>query len=592
MQLDPEELHSESNAAADADSDSSDDSAENMAERDPLLGSSNNGGRRRTGSGAGFKERSRNKSYTNEDVDPSLYSQRNWWGFFLLGTLNNFSFVVVTSGSKALAESFNELQLLGVLQWASVGAGLFVRSLNAFVLEGVPTSTRVNAAAAVFLVGYIGLTISPLVDFWLAVVSIVLIGGACSFGESVLLGFMRRYPVQITGGWSSGTGMAGVGGSLFYMLCWFLLHSRAGCDTKQSLVVIYFLMVASVPLYLFSYYVIVTRSSLERFIGSPPPLRSKSFKAKAGDKSRKTHQNGGGLPRPTLSRVTERSDEAEEDAANDDERGLDGLAPSSYQTYEETEGPAPHTFDADVEASLALVAGSGGGGGDDDEPTLDRALRVTGLILNPAMQLCAVYFFEYCVSVGFAAHAVPKLKPGQPRPEPSLLGNFNGFWDDSSSFVVLAFCYQAGVLISRSSLEWMRWGVDRVWILTALQVRVGGLREERERERERERELTTKTTRFCTNQAFSFTVWLVNSLPGEIGHFMPAVMQVGLATFFLCLFFFSCLTTLYLSTYLTIYLSMYLSIYSPGPDDGFHRSAWRRDVRQRVCQHCRRRRHS
>ena len=217
MQLEPEE-DSDSNAWKEevngVVSDASDD--EMGREQDPLLArdSQSSSSRSRTGNGASFEARSRNKSYTNEDVDPSLYSSRNWWGFFLLGTLNNFSFVVVTSGSKALAESFNQLQLLGVLQWASVGAGLFVRSLNAFALENVSTSTRVNWAAGVFLVGYIGLTISPMVNFWLAVVSIVLIGGACSFGESVLLGFMRRYPVQITGGWSSGTGMAGVGGRL------------------------------------------------------------------------------------------------------------------------------------------------------------------------------------------------------------------------------------------------------------------------------------------------------------------------------------------------------------------------------------------
>ena len=78
--------------------------------------------------------------------------------------------------------------------------------------------------------------------FWVAILSIVALGAACSFAESVFLGFLRKYPVQMTNGWSSGTGMAGVGGSFLYLS----LHSAGMKDGNVFLlliptIIVYFL---------------------------------------------------------------------------------------------------------------------------------------------------------------------------------------------------------------------------------------------------------------------------------------------------------------------------------------------------------------
>lgn len=41
--------------------------------------------------------------------------------------------------------------------------------------------------------------------------------------RSVLLGYLRKYPSELVGGWSSGTGLAGVGGAALYLA--FGMHS-------------------------------------------------------------------------------------------------------------------------------------------------------------------------------------------------------------------------------------------------------------------------------------------------------------------------------------------------------------------------------
>ena len=186
----------------------------------------------------------RSSSITGERTDPRLASKRNWFGFWLLGLFNNFSYVVILAGARSLCCSFGRLQFLGAIQWALVGIGIFVRCLNTFCLEGVSVSIRMMVVSVSFVVGYVGIVLSIKTSFWLAVFSIVIMGGACSFGESLLLGFMRKYPAAIVGGWSSGTGMAGVGGAGFYLAMWSLLKSDyVHCSDQEALMIIYSAMI-------------------------------------------------------------------------------------------------------------------------------------------------------------------------------------------------------------------------------------------------------------------------------------------------------------------------------------------------------------
>ena len=165
-----------------------------------------------------------------------LDSRHNWICFWILGTINNFGYVVVLSAAQSIAASYGASAYIGAINWADVGLGLVGKSVNAFFLEHVPTATRVWCATGLMVLGIIGLCFK--VSFVFALLSISLIGLASAFGESVLLGYMKHYPVSATGAWcvsrgaggargmtlaardgrrSSGTGMAGVGGSLTYL---------------------------------------------------------------------------------------------------------------------------------------------------------------------------------------------------------------------------------------------------------------------------------------------------------------------------------------------------------------------------------------
>ena len=52
-------------------------------------------------------------------------------------------------------------------------------------------------------------------DYWFyfTLVGSLIIGMACSFGESVMLGYLNSFPHELVNHWSSGTGMAGIGGT-------------------------------------------------------------------------------------------------------------------------------------------------------------------------------------------------------------------------------------------------------------------------------------------------------------------------------------------------------------------------------------------
>jgi battenin len=90
-----------------------------------------------------------------------------------------------------------------------------------------------------------------------------------------------------------------------------------------------------------------------------------------------------------------------------------------------------------------------------EETKLQRYWRCTKLVFWQALNLLLVYFFEYVISVGAAD------KAEAPNSTHSL------DWFIRNAFVLLAFSYQLGVFVSRSSLKIMR--IKRVEILTIIQ---------------------------------------------------------------------------------------------------------------------------
>lgn len=94
-------------------------------------------------------------------------------------------------------------------------AGVFIRLINGWFLERIPHKIRIVVNTVAFSGGIVLVALAP--DFIGAIAGIVIVGAACSFGESVILGYLQNYPSELVGGWSSGTGMAGFAGSLLYL---------------------------------------------------------------------------------------------------------------------------------------------------------------------------------------------------------------------------------------------------------------------------------------------------------------------------------------------------------------------------------------
>lgn len=52
---------------------------------------------------------------------------RNWLGLLVLGTLNNFFYVLVNSAGQRLCRSFHQENWIGAVLWCNISFGLIAR---------------------------------------------------------------------------------------------------------------------------------------------------------------------------------------------------------------------------------------------------------------------------------------------------------------------------------------------------------------------------------------------------------------------------------------------------------------------------------
>lgn len=300
---------------------------------------------------------------------------RNFITFWFLGMINNFSYVVVNSAAKSLADGFGQSRLIGLILWCNIAFGIVARFGNTFFLEGCRDGWRVIVAGYLMVAGLLGISLSVWISSWaLCLVSVVIIGTSSSFGESVLLGHMRKYSPDIVSGWSSGTGMAGVGGSLGYLVF---------VAVKMSNIQIFAILAPLGVIYcvLFFYCLV------------PPPQSISDLSA-------------GQAERAALVKNM---------VVAEDTTGSEVPKPKGAQRY----------------------------------------AKCLKLVWWNATQLMLVYFFEYVASVGGSASAQPAEYADSSN------------WFLRNSYAILAFCYQLGVLVSRSSLQFFK--VKKVEVITILQ---------------------------------------------------------------------------------------------------------------------------
>ena len=138
---------------------------------------------------------------------------------FLLGSINNLPYVVGIASADRIVDNYNNPTYMGLVLWANTLSGLFARFINTWLASmNVPYTVNFTINASAMLLGLVGCAFSK--NFWLTLVCVFLIGFSSSFGESVLLCFLALKRKQaLLSSWSSGTGMAGILGASYSLLC-------------------------------------------------------------------------------------------------------------------------------------------------------------------------------------------------------------------------------------------------------------------------------------------------------------------------------------------------------------------------------------
>jgi hypothetical protein len=136
-----------------------------------------------------------------------------------VGLINNIFFLIVNSSGQRIVEHFDASGNLGLINWASSFCGLFATSLNSGLSSiNLSYDVRFLVTSICSLAGLVGCAVAP--TFWVACLSIVFIGFACNFGESVAFGYMAYVRKQeLVKFWGVGTGIAGIIGSGYSAFC-------------------------------------------------------------------------------------------------------------------------------------------------------------------------------------------------------------------------------------------------------------------------------------------------------------------------------------------------------------------------------------
>ncbi|XP_054464291.1 battenin [Anoplopoma fimbria] len=177
------------------------------------------------------------------DVVGTCTKWRNWSGFWLLGLCNNFAYVVMLSAahdilkkqesqngtastSPTLAVEFqggnssnssrydcNPVSTAAVLL-ADILPTLVIKLSAPFVIHKLPYGIRVLFCAIMAATSFLLVSFSSAV--WMSILGVIFASIGAGLGELTFLSLTVYFSRDVLGGWSSGTGGAGVGGAFLY----------------------------------------------------------------------------------------------------------------------------------------------------------------------------------------------------------------------------------------------------------------------------------------------------------------------------------------------------------------------------------------
>eukprot|EP00697_Spironema_sp_BW2_P002378 gnl/Spiro4/13180_TR6989_c0_g1_i1.p1 gnl/Spiro4/13180_TR6989_c0_g1~~gnl/Spiro4/13180_TR6989_c0_g1_i1.p1 ORF type:complete len:470 (-),score=130.14 gnl/Spiro4/13180_TR6989_c0_g1_i1:61-1422(-) len=358
------------------------------------------------------RSRADSESDNEDNEEPAgPHHLRNMAAFFILGTINNLFYVVVNSGNQVIVQNFTgehtnarDMSLQMVVMWANIGLGIVARGAS-FVFEGISFNTRVIVCGLISLLGLFGIgTLGEYPE--MCIPAIACIGFACTLGESTLVAYVRKHQPALVGGWSSGTGVAGVLGTSLFI---------AFKAMKLSVSAIFLLQTPLILLYYFAFFWMIKPDP------KPSALSAHRGSVTQGERDSSPYRL---MNCASESSVTKRS-----------RRSWAG--------------------DGDVEAH----DGGAGAGAAAPSPS-GRYMECLRLVWWIALQIGLVYLLEYVIQTVFAlqANTAPNNCDGHLTVTE---------WFECNAYETLSWCYQVGVLISRSSLSIVK--IKRVGVLTFLQ---------------------------------------------------------------------------------------------------------------------------
>ncbi|CAF0793936.1 unnamed protein product [Adineta steineri] len=205
------------------------------------------------------------------DAPPTIYGLRRqermkWWiefiGFWLLGLCNNFGYVIMLSAAHDILkeeEGTNSTQPVpknttnefdcnpvstGAILLADVIPALIIKVTAPFYMQRIPYNIRfilmvLFSAGSLIIVGTA------------RIVALSLVGVACAsissgFGEITILQLSSFYSKDTVSAWSSGTGGAGLFGSLSYAL----LTGPIGLTPRTTILILLFIPALQVVSYI------------------------------------------------------------------------------------------------------------------------------------------------------------------------------------------------------------------------------------------------------------------------------------------------------------------------------------------------------
>ncbi|EPY21469.1 battenin [Strigomonas culicis] len=357
------------------------------------------------------------------------------------------------SAASALASGYGLKNLVALITWANVFFGIFARIINMFMLTRLSYNIRATAMAFFTLVGVLFVSFATPMGrnndhaaFAVMLIGVILLGTASNYGESFTLTFLQRYPDTIVGAWSSGTGISGVAASLIFMGL-----TSAGLTEQQT-----FLVSTPVCIIYWLCFTVGMVAPHKVLVATRTDGKTEEIIIHCLDEDEETHI-------PMLREQTLARDDVVSVTEDYEIKMIMNFRGVSWRNSPAIRKPEPAKDDSEEGDGLynpccRFLCGC-------CSPTngLRRWWREQGpdMIL---MHNTMLWFFFNLAVVYIAEYAAQLMAPFSFYCEPEWVDNF---WV-KNSYVVTQFCYQFGVLISRSSLLIVQ--IPYVGVLSIIQV--------------------------------------------------------------------------------------------------------------------------